>query len=204
MFKKYVLDGPPGSGKTTLLFGKSDETEQEVHPNLKSLGFECITESARAVAMIMIEQGIPPENNMNLLLERIVEMGKQNYLDAHQNSNLNKTYFFDRCFHHWIHFRETAKVTLPEYYDSFNSRIRFSEPIFILAPIESFDLTTPLTHRTRRFTLDQRKESYVRTKQIYLDLDYKVVDVPVFTEQNIVENNKKRMDFVLNYIDKSS
>ncbi len=196
MNKKYVLDGPPGAGKTTLMHGKVNDDEQLIYPNLESLGFECVSESARAVAMEMLGQGIPPEKNMNQFLERIIKMGKQNYLD----SNQDKTYFFDRCFHHWIHFRQTANVDLPEWYDKFNSEIRFSEPIFIFAPVESFDLTTPTTHRARRFTLDQRRASYSRTKQIYLDLNYRIVEVPIYTETDIRENNKRRIDLILNYI----
>lgn len=194
---KYVIDGPPGSGKTTLLFGKMGKMNEEtVSPSLSSLEYICVGESAAKAFFELEEKKLKPAKNRELWLARIVEMDKDNYLGA----NGNGVYFFDRCFHYWTYSREQQGLKLPDWYDSFNAQVRYSNPIFLCNPLRSVDLTIPSGHRTRSHTLEERQQWYQSTISIYERLGYNVVELPVFSEDNQEDNNRQRINMILNHL----
>jgi predicted ATPase len=201
MIKKYVIDGCRGAGKTTLLFGTSPGTESSTYPNLQSLGFECISESIHTVITDMIRQDKSSQDNLPLIFENTLKLDRQKYLNLSQESNENKIYFFDRCFYSWTEVMKRKNISLPLWYNQLNSELQFSNPIFILEPIQSFDLTTN-NYKIRSCTLEKRQKEYADTKQMYFNLGYDVVEVPVFAEQNAAENNKRRIDLILKHINR--
>lgn len=197
--KKFVIDGPPGSGKTTLLFGQSDsEKKLPVPPqNLSALGFRCLKESAARAYFELKTKNIDPISSQNDWFRRIVEMEKENYLLSEMEDSV---YFFDRSFHHWIHFRQTLGIKLPDWYDEFNAQIRYSDPIFLFRPVLSCDLTKASGDQGAHiFTEAERLESYRRTMAIYRDLGYRIVEVLMFSE-DIFENTEKRIALILENI----
>jgi predicted ATPase len=197
--RKFVIDGPPGSGKTTLLFGQSDSEEKLPCPpkNLSMLGFNCLKESAAEAYFELTANNIEPMSNQEYWFQRIVEMEKEKYLSCKPG---NELYFFDRSFHHWVHFRQTIGIKLPDWYDEFNAQARYDDPVFLFSPILSFDLTkTNGDHRAHVFTKAERLESYRRTLDIYQDLGYRVVEVPVFSD-DILENAERRIELILDNI----
>jgi len=197
--KKIVIDGPPGSGKTTLLFGQSDSEKKLPHPpkNLSALGFNCLKESAAQAFFELSEKNIEPMSNNEYWFQRIVEMEKEKYLSPKLEDAI---YFFDRSFHHWIHFRQTLGIKLPDWYDEFNAKVRYDNPIFLFSPILSCDLTKSSGDKGAHvFTTAERLESYQRTMSIYNDLNYQVIEVPMFSE-DIFENTERRIEMILNHL----
>jgi predicted ATPase len=136
-------------------------------------------------------------SNQKYWFQWIVEMERQKYLSANLKDAI---YFFDRSFHHWIHFRQTLKIKLPDWYDEFNAGVRYNDPIFLFRPILSCDLTKASGDKGAHvFTEAERIESYQRTMEIYQNLNYKVIEVPIFSE-DLFENTQKRIDFILENI----
>jgi len=197
MIKRFILDGCPGAGKTTLIFGKSDIETSNVHyPSLTDLGFVGMPESAAKAFFELQKEGIDAGKEFDKFLERIVILEKDKYTNAIEG----ETYFYDRSFHHWIHFRKSAGVNLPKWYDEFNAQIRYSEPVFLLQPVLSFDMTKPgIGGKTRIFTIEDRLEAYKRSKNIYEDLGYKIIEIPVFFEEPET-NNITRREIILKHI----
>ncbi len=199
MAAKYIIDGPPGSGKTTLLFGKSgNNSKQAIFPSLSSLGCICVEESAARAHFELEEAGLQPGKNREAWLARIVEMERDNYLNASEKD----IQFFDRSFHYWTYSRDNQGLKMPEWYDEFNARVRYSNPVFLCHPFRSIDLTIPKGHRTRSHTIEERQEWYQSIKSIYKRNGYDVVELPVFSEGDQEENNKQRIKVILDYIKK--
>jgi len=44
---------------------------------------------------------------------------------------------------------------------------------------------------------------YEDTKKMYVDLGYKVIDVPMFIDGDVERNNQERIRHILKYIDQS-
>ncbi|WP_319467789.1 ATP-binding protein [uncultured Pseudodesulfovibrio sp.] len=196
MTRRFVLDGPPGSGKTTLLFGISDDsTGTASMQTLSNRGFNCIHESVARAHAILSRKGIDFNQEKELWLRAIIEIDRDKYLTATDDIN-----FYDRCFHHWALLSRYSGIPLPSWYDDFNAEIRYDSPIFLLAPVKSMDLTTPDVHESRRFTWEQRQDIQESTRKLYRDLGYDVVAIPMYCEGDREQNNRKRIDRILEYI----
>lgn len=199
MKKRFVLDGPPGSGKSTVLFGISDgATDNGFAHTMKILGYNCIHESVAEANEIMQQKGIDFTKETDAWLQTIVEIDKDKYFSVKNGIN-----FFDRCFHHWKLLSKVSGIKLPEWYDDLNARLKYDDPIFLIAPVESMDLTDPSIPASRRFSWDERLSIYEDTKKMYVDLGYKVIDVPVFIDGDVERNNQERIRHILKYIDQS-
>ena len=210
MIIRYVIDGPPGAGKTTLLFGKSDNHENPkriIKPNLSGLSFKCVREPATFIYQELKKEKINPIDNFELFIEKVVEQERERYLKSNKQ---NEIYFFDRSFHNWTYFRDNSNTKLPEWYDSFNGQVRYSNPIFLLSPILNLDLISPKGEEIiTQLTINERINSYNIIKDIYSKLGYDIVEIPMYNNGNIKENNKKRIECIMkeittnnsNYID---
>ena len=210
MITRYVVDGPKGAGKTTLLFGESDDNEspkKTIKPNLSGLSFKCIREPAVSIYKELKQEGIHPIDNFELFVGKVVEKERERYLKANKQ---NEIYFFDGSFHNWTYFKDNYNTKLPEWYDSFNGQVRYSNPIFLLSPILSLDLISPKGEEfITPITIKERINSYNIIKNSYSKLGYDIIEIPVYNDGNIKENNKKRIEHIMkeitannpNYID---
>lgn len=196
MIKRFVLDGPPGSGKSTLLFGCSDDESPDTPlPTVHGLGYACVHESVAQAHESLSRQGLDFAKEKELWLQTIVEIDRDKFAAAPDG-----IVFYDRSFHHWKLLSRASGIRLPDWYDPLNETLRYDDPIFLIAPVKSMDLTSPDIHESRRFTWDQRCAMYADTKALYTDLGYTVVDVPVFVEGDVERNNQLRIDLILEYI----
>lgn len=196
MKKRYVLDGPPGSGKSTVLFGISDGDENHSSVNtIESMDYHCFHESVAEAHAALQRKGIDFAKEKETWLRTIVEIDRAKHAAAVDGIN-----FYDRCFHHWKAFSEGSEIPLPDWYDDANATIRYDDPVFVVEPIESMDLTAPEIHESRRFTWEHRKAMLRQTKELYLGLGYTVIEVPVFIDGDIERNNRERIDFILGHI----
>ncbi|MDC0335765.1 ATP-binding protein [Pseudodesulfovibrio sp.] len=196
MIKRFVLDGPPGSGKTTVLFGISDgDSTGDFGQTMQGLGYNCIHESVAQAHEILKAQGIDFNKDKEAWLRTIVEIDREKFHKAAPGVN-----FYDRSLHHWKMLSEASGVPLPDWYEEENARVRYDDPVFIVAPVESMDLYAPDILPSRRFTWEQRVEMFGRTKAMYADRGYRVVEVPMFIDGDIEENNKRRIEHILSHI----
>ncbi len=198
MKTRYVLEGAPGSGKSTLLFGSSDgDPEFPSMHTMVGLGHNCLHESVAEAHASLSRKGIDFSLNKELWLREIVEIEKVKFHRAKDGLN-----FYDRCFHHWKIFSSASGIPLPDWYDEFNGQVRYDDPIFIVAPVESMDLSAPIIHESRRFTWQQRLEMHTATMKAYNQFGYSTVEVPMFVEGDIEDNNRKRIKYILECIDR--
>jgi predicted ATPase len=194
--QRYILDGPPGSGKSTVLFGLSDgDTDKSSLETMASKGYNCLHESVAQAHKILSDKGLKFDENQEFWLETIVNIDKEKFSSAEDGVN-----FYDRCFHHWKLFSQSSGIKLPEWYEEVNQSIRYDDPVFLVAPVKSIDLSDPSIHISRRFTWEQRLAMYEETKALYQDLNYRVIDVPMFLEGDINSNNQQRIELILNSI----
>lgn len=196
MKKRYVLDGPPGSGKSTLLFGVSDGVEQGRSPyTLDGLGYTCVHESVAEAHDILERKNREFTREKELWLQTIVELDRDKYSAVD-----SPVTFFDRCFHHWQLLSDMSGIELPSWYSEMNEAIRYDNPVFLIAPVASMDLTASHIHESRRFTWQQRLEMYGRARELYMSLGYEVVEIPVYYEGDIDMNNRARIERILEHI----
>lgn len=197
MKKRYVLDGPPGSGKSTLLFGGSDGVKQGKAPyTLEGLGYACIHESVAEAHEIMARKQVEFTRQKELWLQTVVELDRDKYSAVHDGVT-----FFDRCFHHWQLLSDMSGIGLPAWFSETNASIRYDNPIFLIAPVASFDLTASGIHESRRFSWQQRLDMYGQARGLYQSLGYKVVEIPVFYEGDIDHNNRARIARILEHVE---
>lgn len=196
MVRRFVLDGAPGSGKSTLLFGASDGVryESSLH-TMQRLGYHCVHESVGQAHGILAERGLSFVQDKALWLETIAELDRDKFHAAEEGVN-----FFDRSFHHWRHLSRTMDIPLPEWYDRLDATLRYDSPIFLVAPVASFDLADESIRPSRRFTWEQRMEMHRQLGDMYRKLGYEVVEVPVFSEGNVETNNLERIDRILEHV----
>ena len=196
MIKRYVLDGAPGSGKSTLLFGASDGAryESSLH-TMQRLGYGCVHESVGRAHAILADQGLSFVQDGALWLQTIAELDRDKFHGAEEGIN-----FFDRSFHHWRYLGRAMGIPLPGWYDQADATLRYDSPIFLVAPVASFDLAAESIRPSRRFTWEQRLEAHGRLDTLYRELGYDVVEVPVFSEGDIETNNLKRIDYILEHV----
>lgn len=198
MKARYVLDGAPGSGKSTVLFGIADgDAEFPSMHSMVGLGYNCLYESVAEAHAALSRNGIDFSLNKEKWLRTIVEIDKAKFHQAEDGVN-----FYDRCFHHWKIFSVVSGIPLPDWYDEINAQVRYDAPIFIVAPVESMDLADPAIHESRRFTWQQRLEMHEATVSAYSQLGYTVVEVPMFVEGDIEDNNRKRIKHILEHINR--
>lgn len=191
--KRIVLDGPPGSGKSTVLFGISEgENADTFHHTMRALGYSCVHESVDEAHKILGSQGIDFSVEKEAWLQTIIEidLGKYFYVDAGFT-------FFDRCFHHWQLLSNATGITLPAWYEAVNKELRYSSPIFLCTPVKSMNLNDESILPSRRFTWEQRMQMFDDAKLMYQNLGYKVIEVPMFIENNIEQNNLERIKLIL-------
>ena len=196
MIERYVLDGAPGSGKTTLLFGTSDgaEIDGALHTMVR-LGHRCFHESVARAHAVLERQGTCYAENPALWLATIAGLDRDQHAQAGEGLN-----FYDRSFHHWKFLAELQGIDLPEWYEAENARLRYGSPVFLVAPIQSIDLSGAEYRISRRFTWAQRMDMYEQLHGLYSGLGYEVAEVPVFEEGDPETNNLRRIDFILDRV----
>lgn len=62
------------------------------------------------------------------------------------------------------------------------------------------NLADPAIYESRRFTWQQRLEMHTATVNTYSQLGYDVVEVPMFVEGDIEDNNHKRIKCILDHV----
>jgi len=196
MIERYVLDGAPGSGKTTLLFGGSDGAliDGALHTMVR-LGHRCFHESVAQAHAILEGRGTCYAEAPAQWLETIAGLDREKFGQAAEGLN-----FYDRSFHHWRLLAVLKGIALPDWYEAESGRLRYDSPVFLVAPIRSFDLSGGECRVSRRFTWEQRMDMHERLYRLYLDLGYAVVEVPVFEEGDQERNNLLRIDCILDHI----
>jgi predicted ATPase len=180
MGKRIVIEGPSGSGKTTTLVGKSHlESFRKADNSLRDRGYNVLGETIAGVFRQMRTEDLPPFENIKEAMSRIAREEKRRF-DESQRDGL---YFFDRGLLGYELFAQIYGADLDDLFLSTRDSLRYSSPVFVFQPLESLDLSVPLTsgEGNRIYTLEQRWERYHDTVEIYGRNGYEVVEVPVLS-----------------------
>lgn len=171
---KIVLIGGPGSGKTTIL------------NSLKEKGYYCFDEISRAVTLKAQKKGIDQLFLTKPLLfsEMLLEGREEQYIAAQEvNENI---VFFDRGIpdvHAYMnYFNTNYPVTFLE-----KSQYYKYDVIFHFSPWKEIHITD--NERYETFQESKAIDSFL--KKTYLDLGYKIINVPFGSV-------KDRTNFIIN------
>lgn len=186
---RIAIDGAAGSGKSTFLGTKYfDEIGGKI-PNIRDLGYEVFSELIRGSLDRGEQLNICPPKNMNdwtQLFEIMFNTAKTQY----ENGSGREIFWYDRGMPFISVFANAHNVSVAsEMYKAFSKYIY--DYVFIFKPIESFDLSIKAKGKLKSLTLEDRYVEFERTCKIYKDLGHTVYEVPVFSDDLIINFNRR-------------
>ncbi|MGU3374820.1 AAA family ATPase [Chryseobacterium sp. M5A1_1a] len=176
--KLYVITGGPGAGKTTLL--------NEFSKN----GFTTVSEEGRRIIkeQLNINGNGLPWVNKKLFAELMFEASVKTYRKMIQISDV-KSIFFDRGILDTIGYLKLENMSVPEELETMASEMPYNKNVFILPPwkeIYENDLE-------RKQTWEEAIHTFENMKEIYLQHEYNIIEVPKLTPE-------QRVRFILDTI----
>ncbi|MBN1157474.1 AAA family ATPase [Candidatus Woesearchaeota archaeon] len=198
--KRYIFDGASGSGKTVLLSGKSlQEPNAPVYDGFQNENGIVVFPESIPIVLSEIERagGDPSDTNQRTVL-RMIHKDLENYLSA---VDPNSVYMFDRGlpFELLLKFNPYSRRKHPTARCFYNIvKHRYSNPVFVLEPIKSFDLSNSELIG-RRYTLEERLTFHNFLKIYYRLIGYDVVEIPTFSD-DIHESLRLRKDRIMEII----
>jgi predicted ATPase len=199
--KKIIIDGTVGAGKTTCILGVSsaNRSSQKYHC-FSDEDYNTTGEAIRVALAELKKQGLeqPIRDDINAFFDLALEKS----VDMYNQANKYALTIFERGMPYLKLLAEHLNHVISNKYYEYCDKYKYSSPVFILAPISSFDMRIPAAGEepTKKYTLEQRLTEHKKLITIYQDLGYKVIEVPVFTEKNIEENNIKRINMIKEYL----
>ncbi len=172
----YIITGMSGTGKTTLLRG------------LKNTGFNCFDEPARKILEYHSETDGPalPAKDPYAFVK---EMLDQNVRDIQEASVLKKPAFFDRGIPDTVAYAIRFNVESAEF-EKLAKQTRYNQHVFLMPPWKEIFKSDPF----RQASFEQYIDFHKLIKQVYLTLDYTLIEVPLTSLQH-------RIKFVLAHIE---
>ena len=200
---RIIIDGTVGAGKTTLIIGSSQrDPKKERYPALSDGGYPTFTDMIARVIRMMRNNGLSgPEQDWDSFFEIAVDRCMDDYNKADENT-IN---FYDRGIYFLEVVANRYNQKLPQKYYDFCKEHRYVDPVFIFEPILSIDMTKPheTDNKQKVYTLEQRIQQHNMILNLYKRNGYKVVEVPLKSE-NPYENNLYRLNFIKETLDKKS
>lgn len=193
--KIIIIDGTVGSAKTTCILGVSTSARLGYkYPCIAAEGYPVAGEAIRAALANLRLRGIDPFSDFDVLFDLILEIS----VDMYQKASERDITFFERGIPYLKLLADYFGYTIGNKYYEYCEIYKYSSPIFVFAPIISFDLTSPVPGDEPRkiYTLEQRLSEHDKVMRIYKTLGYNVIEVPVFTEEDIAENSIKRISMI--------
>ncbi|MDH3322766.1 MAG: ATP-binding protein [Flavobacteriaceae bacterium] len=176
MQRKIVITGGPGTGKSTVI----DE--------LLHLNYECMPEISREITLEAKKNGVDQLflKNPHLFSQLLLEGREKQYNEALVKKST--IIFFDRGIPDVHAYMNYLGVEYSDNYIEKSLTHRYSH-VFIMPPWERI-----YTQDNERYeSFEQSLAIHNHLKKTYLDLNYKVIEVPTGTVQ-------KRVNFILNMI----
>ena len=126
-------------------------------------------------------------------------------MDDYNKADENTINFYDRGIYFLEVVANRYNQKLPQKYYDFCKEHRYDDPVFIFEPILSIDMTKPheTDNKQKVYTLEQRIQQHNMILNLYKRNGYKVVEVPLKSE-NPYENNLYRLNFIKETLDKKS
>jgi len=197
--RKFVIEGAPGAGKTTLLFGNpEDPNDANKIPSLSDHGFNIVREAITKIADDMRAEGKVPTENIKQFIQRTIDQSVED--SSNPNSDIC---ILERGLPGYFFIENIFDEKLPQKYFDFCKVTNYESPIFVLETIDDFDMSEANKglRKGRVATLNQRKNIFNKTIELYRELGYEIEIVPMYSK-DIAENNKKRMEHILKFISK--
>lgn len=126
----------------------------------------------------MRDNGISdPAEDWEIFFKLAVQHSIKYYNDAYPNT-IN---FYDRGIFYLEILSKRYNCKLPNEYYKFCSEHRYDNPVFILKPIISLDMSVPhdTDNKQKTYSLQERIEQHEQIIQLYKFYNYKVVEVPL-------------------------
>lgn len=194
--KRIIIDGTVGSAKTTCILGVSTADRMgKKYPCIADYGYSVSGEAIRSALATLRSSQINPFDDFDVFFDLILEVSVEMYEKACNR----KITFFERGIPYMGLLADYFGYKIGSKYCDYCEKFRYSSPIFILKPILSFDMTVPAHGEEPRkvYTLEQRLSEHEKVKELYKNLGYDVIEIPVFTEDNIAENNLMRINMIM-------
>ena len=176
---RIVIDGTVGAGKTSILLGTSQrDSEHKTFKCLNELGYPVFSDLVINVIKEMRSNGInDPAENWKLFFKLAVDYSIEYYREA-QDNTIN---FYDRGIFYLEILSKRYNCELPQKYYDFCMENRYDNPVFILDPIVSLDMSTPhfTDNKQKRYSLQERIEQHEQIIELYKTNGYDIVEVPV-------------------------
>ena len=161
MGRRFVITGPPGSGKTPLI------------EHLRTMGSIGVEEPARAVLAEQRAIGVDrifdtdPQRFVDLMLARAIE-------DFERTATSDRRVFFDRGIPDHIGYAKLFGLDTSAAQRAALT-CRYDDPVFALPSWPEIYTTDG----DRRMTVEHAAAFGEHVREVYVDLDYTVVDVPI-------------------------
>ncbi len=172
----FILTGGPGVGKTSVI------------NELVKKDYNCIEESARKIiACEMAENGdaLPWKDKVKYS-ELMLEHSVSDFIAA---GRYEKVCFFDRGIPDTYGYNVLEKLPVSAFLESAVVKYRYNPDVFIFPPWEEIYHTDG----ERKQGFPEAIETYHILKTVYMDLGYRVIEVPTISIE-------KRIEFILGRI----
>jgi len=197
--KRIIIDGTVGAAKTTCILGVSTANRKSVRqPCLEDLGYPVTGEAIRTAIANISSKGQNPFGDLDIFFDLALDISA----DMHKKAEKNDITFFERGIPYLRLLADYFGYTIGRKYYEYCEKFKYDSPVFIFKPILSFDMTVPAYGEPpeKIFTLKQRLIQHQDVIKIYSELGYEIIEIPVFTEKNIAENNNLRIAMIKEHL----
>ena len=190
--KRIVIDGAPGSGKTSLLTGMSQRDESmKKFVCLKAAGYTVFNDLIISIIDQMRKKDIKdPSDDWNMFFELAIDRA----IDFYESAETDLINFYDRGIFYLEILSKRYGCELPKRYFDFCEKNRYDDPIFVLNPILSIDMTKP--HKTdnmhKVYSIEDRLLQHQQIVELYKKYGYEVVEIPLFGN-DLNESTQQRL-----------
>ncbi len=165
----FILAGTSGTGKTSVLH------------QLRSLGYSCSEEAARAVLSEELATDGPalPSKNPLLFVERMMERSIKSFEELLQK---NENCFFDRGMPDLVHYAIRFNVDISAFKMA-SEKYRYNKTVFLFTPWKEIFVND----NERRMTFEKSVEFHELLVRTYQDFDYTLIEVPQLPMNSRIE-----------------